>query len=105
LNQLIQETLPNGTTISYKYDAVGNRTKKTVNDGSTTTTTTYTYDEANQLTAVDGQAYTYDGNGNLTNNGEKTFIYNENNRLIEVQDSSGATISTYTYDEKGVIGK
>jgi hypothetical protein len=37
--------------------------------------TSYTYDAADQLTAVNGQAYTYDANGNLTNNGNKIFIY------------------------------
>jgi RHS repeat-associated protein len=100
LNQLTQETLTDGTTISYEYDSVGNRTKKIVNDG-TTTTTIYTYDAANQLTDVDGQAFTYDANGNLTNNGEKTFIYNEDNRLIEVKDSTGATLASFEYDHQG----
>jgi YD repeat-containing protein len=65
LNQLIKETLLDGTTIAYEYDAVGNRTKKTITKGTTTTTTGYTYDAANQLTAVNSQAYKYDANGNL----------------------------------------
>jgi hypothetical protein len=72
---------------TYEYNAVRNRTKKIVNDG-TTTTTTYTYDAADQLTAVNGQAYTYDANGNLTNNGNKTFVYDDDNRLIEVKNAS-----------------
>ncbi|MGG3739581.1 RHS repeat-associated core domain-containing protein, partial [Aeribacillus pallidus] len=61
----------------------------------------YTYDAANQLTAVDGQAYTYDVNGNLIDNGEYTFIYNDDNRLVEVKDTSNTTIATYTYDHQG----
>ena len=101
LNQLTQETLTDGTTISYEYDAVGNRTKKIVNDGTTITTTTYTYDEANQLTDVNGQVYTYDVNGNLMDNGEKTFIYNDDNRLIEVRDSTGITLALFEYDQQG----
>ena len=48
-------TLLDGTVIDYEYDAVGNRTKKTVTQGSVTTTK-YSYDVGNQLTAVDGQA-------------------------------------------------
>jgi RHS repeat-associated protein len=101
LNQLTQETLTDGMIIAYKYDAVGNRTEKTVTNGTTTTTTTYTYDAANQLTAVNGQSYSYDANGNLTGNGAKTFVYNEENRLIEVKDSTGVSIAKFTYDHEG----
>jgi len=78
-------------------DAVGNRTKKIVTNGSSTTTN-YTYNDGNELISVDGQSYTYDQNGNLTNNGDKTFIYDEENRLIEVKNSSNETIATFTYD-------
>ena len=100
LNQLTQETLLDGTVIDYEYDAVGNRTKKTLTQGSVTTTN-YTYDVGNQLTAVNGQAYTYDANGNLTGNGAKTFIYDEENRLTQVKDSTGTTLATFTYDYTG----
>jgi len=100
LNQLTQETLLDGTTIAYENDAVGNRTKKTVTKGSVTTTN-YTYDVGNQLTAVNGQAYIYDANGNLTGNGAKTFIYDQANRLTQVKDSVGTSLATYTYDHTG----
>lgn len=100
LNQLTQETLLDGTTNAYEYDAVGNRTKKTVTHGSVTTTN-YTYDVGNQLTAVNGQAYTYDANGNLTGNGAKTFIYDAENHLTQVKDSVGTSLATYTYDYTG----
>jgi RHS repeat-associated protein len=101
LNQLTQETLADGTTISYEYDAAGNRTKKSVTQGGNTTTTNYTYDVANQLTAINGQAYTYDANGNQTNNGAKTFIYDVENRLIEVKNSTGTSLASFTYDKDG----
>ncbi|TDL76108.1 DNRLRE domain-containing protein [Peribacillus frigoritolerans] len=101
LNQLTNETLADGTTISYEYDKVGNRTKKIVTQGGTTTTTNYTYDAANQLTAVNGQAYTYDMNGNLKDNGAKTYIYDVENRLIEVKNSAGTSLASFTYDKDG----
>jgi len=101
LNQLVKETLLDGTTISYEYDSVGNRTKKVETKGTTATTTTYSYDAANQLTGVNGQAYSYDANGNLVNNGAKSFIYDEENRLIEVKDKQGTSLAKFTYDHEG----
>ncbi|MGE7717885.1 DNRLRE domain-containing protein [Priestia megaterium] len=100
LDQLTQETLIDGTTIAYKYDSVGNRIKKTVTQGSITTTN-YTYDAANELTDVNGQAYSYDSNGNLTGNGSKTFIYDVENHLIQVKKSDGTSLATFTYDYEG----
>lgn len=97
LNQLTQETLLDGTTITYEYDAAGNRTKKTVGAN----VTNYTYDNGNQLTAVNGQTYTYDSNGNRTSNGPKTYVYNEVNQLVEVKNTGGSTIATFTYDDQG----
>ena len=97
LNQLTQETLLDGTTIAYEYDAAGNRTKKTVG----AIVTNYTYDNGNQLTAVNGQTNTYDSNGNLTSNGPKTYVYNEVNQLVEVKNTGGSTIATFTYDDQG----
>nr|WP_311439529.1 RHS repeat domain-containing protein [Mesobacillus foraminis] len=49
LNQLVQETLIDGTTINYEYDTVGNRTKKITKKDLQTSTQIYTYDAANQL--------------------------------------------------------
>ncbi|MEH7130795.1 DNRLRE domain-containing protein [Neobacillus drentensis] len=101
LNQLTKESLTDGTTISYEYDAVGNRTKKIETKDTSSTTTTYSYSAANELTGVNSLAYTYDQNGNLTNDGDKTFVYNENNQLIEVKDQNGSSLAKFTYDYKG----
>ncbi len=70
-------------TFAYAYDAVGNRTVQTRTITSTLVTT-YTYDAANRLSAVGGQAYTWDANGNLLDDGEKTYTYNQANRLTNV---------------------
>jgi RHS repeat-associated protein len=101
LNQLVRETLLDGTVINYEYDSVGNRTKKIVTKDGNSTTTSYSYNKANQLTEVNGQAYQYDVNGNLTNDGERTYIYDAFDQLIEVRNASGQWIAKFTYDDSG----
>ncbi len=51
---------------------------------TSTLVTTYTYDAANRLTAVNGVPYTWDANGNLLSDGSKTYLYNTANQLITV---------------------
>ncbi len=102
LEQLIKETRPDGTVIEYSYDAVGNRLTMKETKGGTTFTSTYTYDDADQLTAVNGTSYTYDANGNLTNDGNRTYVYDAENRLIAVKDSDGNTIASFTYRADGM---
>ncbi|MBH8608581.1 RHS repeat domain-containing protein, partial [Thermoactinomyces sp. CICC 10521] len=94
LDQLTKETRPDGTVIEYTYDEVGNRLTQKVTQGGNSTTTTYTYDDADQLTSVNGTNYTYDANGNLTSDGSKTYVYDAANHLIQVKDSSGNTIAS-----------
>ncbi|MDQ0191622.1 RHS repeat-associated core domain-containing protein, partial [Alicyclobacillus cycloheptanicus] len=102
MNRLTKEVTPGGDTIAYTYDPMGNITAKTVTpSGSTTSTTTnYTYNADNELTAVGSQAYTYDPNGELTSDGTNTYKWNELGELTEVDNSSGP-IATYTYDTLG----
>jgi len=45
---------------------MGNRLSKSDTTGGTTTTTSYTVDAANRLTAAGGNAYTNDADGNIT---------------------------------------
>jgi RHS repeat-associated protein len=63
------------------YDAASKITSVTGTDGSST----YTYDDTNQLTGADydfqaDESYSYDGNGNRTNDGYVTGV---NNQLLE----------------------
>jgi YD repeat-containing protein len=105
LNQLTQESLLDGSTISYEYDSVGNRTKKTVTIGTSSTLINYTYNQANQLTTKDNQSIQHDLNGNIVDNGEKLFVYNPDNQLIEVKiKASGNTLASFTYDYQGRRG-
>jgi hypothetical protein len=56
----------------------------------------YTYDEANRLTVVDGVNYTWDDNGNLLNDGARSYAYDSANRLVNVDD-----LVNYSYNGLG----
>ncbi len=83
------------SSYAYSYDAVGNRLTQDANG----TRTTYSYDNANRLTSVNGQAYTWDNNGNLVSDGLLTYSYDQANRLKQV--TQGANTYTFTYNGVG----
>jgi len=62
LYRLTGVTHPNGDTQSYTYDAMGDRPSMTDSGGPTT----YTYDDAGQMTLAGGVTYAYDNSGNQT---------------------------------------
>jgi RHS repeat-associated protein len=104
-NQLSQITYPNGATVTFSYDAVGNRTSMS----DWTGTTNWVYDSLNRVINVDegfpDTAYGYDAAGNLswirTESGKPvTYTYDAADRLKTVADWSGRT-TTYTYDAAG----
>lgn len=98
LNRLTKETLRDGSSIEYTYDAAGNRATKKVGAN----TTTYGYNEANELTTVGGTTYAYDKNGNLIDDGSKLYEYDYNNRLTKVTNkSNGIEVASYEYDADG----
>jgi len=92
LYRLTQVTYPDDQTDSYTYDAAGNRLTKNSDD--------YTYDDADQLTDVEGVEYAYDDNGNLIGRGNDTFTYDHENRLVE--SYIGGVSSVYTYNGDGL---
>ena len=100
--RLIQEQItesPNpAVTISYSYDAVGNRTRMDRNGA----VTTYTYDTSDRLiTEVKGASTftsSYDDNGNSTSRSDgvntDSYVYDAENRLVSATTPSGMV--TYT---------
>lgn len=92
-------------TISYTYDATGNRIGMTDESG----VSTYTYDEKNQLVKVakDGAArmeYTYDAIGNIESIKDKTgattsYTYDKASRMETVAFKGKTT--TYHYEANG----
>ncbi|HEX7047248.1 MAG TPA: RHS repeat-associated core domain-containing protein [Gammaproteobacteria bacterium] len=107
LNRLVSEYGPEGSTVSYGYDAEGKRT--TVTDAANNVTTSR-YDALDRLfetvDALSGvTSYAYDARDNLTQvvdpRGVTTgYTYNGFNELVET-DSPDAGITSYTYDKAG----
>ena len=88
-------------SLTYGYDAVGNRTTNTLGG----TTITYTYDDNNKLTSAnDGSSFGYDSNGNMTSVsgplGSKTMVYDDENHLTSI--AYGGVTDLYYYTYKGL---
>lgn len=83
--------------ISYGYDAVGNRTSKSVLGGATTN---YTYGDNNQCLSAGSTTFGYDNNGNLTSKttgGQTTtYAWGFENELLSIAYPGGATNSFTT---------
>nr|WP_313897554.1 RHS repeat-associated core domain-containing protein [Bacillus cereus group sp. BfR-BA-01331] len=101
INQLLNETLPNGTSKSYTYDGFRNRTSvKVVENGKETKSIAATFNEGNQLVKFGNESLTYDANGNRTSDGKYKYAWNEDDQIVAItkQGESNA-FATYKYDE------
>jgi RHS repeat-associated protein len=85
-------TCSNAGTDTYSNDAVGNRLTKN--------STSYSYDDANQLTSAGGTTYGYDNNGNQISRGADTLAWDRENRLTSA--TIGGPATTYTYNGDGL---
>jgi YD repeat-containing protein len=89
-------------TATYKFDLSGNRKEK-VQTGFGAATTTYEYNDREQLTSdtTGGAATThaYDANGSMTAKGGDTYAWDLRNRMETA--TVGGTTTTYGYDHEG----
>ncbi len=94
LNRLLEaKTKDSGGTViddyQYTYDGAGNRLTQTING----TTTSYTYNNANELTSDGSITYSYDANGNLTGNSAGLSLsYNALNQTASIAPPGGSAI-------------
>ena len=90
--QLIGVAYPDGTSETFAYDAVGNRTSYTVN-------------ELNQYLSGNGATFTYDLDGNMTSrkdaDGTTTYAYDTLNRLVAVTNEAKNIRWSCEYDVFG----
>ena len=87
-----------GTTTTYGWDKVPNRTSVQVGAGAAATTT---YDVANRPTSGTNPTATYtnDDDGRLTARPNQTLEWDHLGRLTAVKDAAGTTtLARYTYD-------
>ena len=122
---LLKHTKPDGTTLTYTYDKLGNKlsegkrsfTYDKHNNLSTATlnnkTVTYTYDKYDQITKVKDAngnvvSYTWDIYGNKTSmnykNTKINYQYNDMHKITKVSKGS-KEVATYSYDARGNITK
>ncbi len=93
----------NGSSVwfTYGYNNVGNRLSLSVNDAgylyepTNNANNTYTNNNLNQYSQVNGVTYTYDLNGNLLSDGVNICTYNAENRLTMVVNGSETVTNTY----------
>ncbi len=100
--RLIAVALPTSETITYQYDAMGNRVVVSDNNA----TTTYASNALNQYTSVGSAIFSYDADGNLTMTtggpgGSTVYTYDDMNRLIGVKTASD--LWTYQYNALGFL--
>ncbi|WP_371261893.1 RHS repeat domain-containing protein [Bacillus sp. 491mf] len=103
INQLIKETLPNGTSKEYSYDGFGNRTNVKVTEaGKAAVSTAAVFNDGNQLTKFGNESLTYDANGNRTSDGKYKYTWNEADQLVAITKQGESTpLATYKYDDDG----
>jgi len=92
LDRLVGAMLPNAP-FAYAYDAVGNRTVKTV--GSSTDTYAYSA-TSNQLSSITVQSgavrsFVFDASGSTTSDGVNQYVYDSRGRMVESTGALGVT--------------
>ena len=88
-------------TLTYTYDAVGNRTSvggTWARTGLPQPVASATYDAANRIETWAGRTFSYDANGNLASDGLTSYLWNARDQLTTV---FGPYYATFQYDGVG----
>ena len=107
VSQTTKRSNGSGTVVAsynYTWDEFGNHTQETFTEPYTeypsipNATTSYSYNNANRLTAAGNLTFGYDNNGNTTSRTGRTYGYDTKDNLTSV---SGDFSASYTYDGLG----
>ena len=96
-----KQGLPTLGTLTYGYDAAGQRTSvggSYARTGLPAALASATYDDANQIATFGGAAFTYDANGNLTSDGVRSYTWNARNELASL---TGPVNGSFAYNGFG----
>ena len=88
-------------TVSYGYDAVGNRLSKAVQGSSTVS---YTYDSMDKLTSATGMGFDWDSNGNMLYRDDGVYEWNytyDPMNMLKTVTKDDVLSARYTYDAGG----
>jgi RHS repeat-associated protein len=112
-DQLTSVTYPGGSSVTYGYDDVGNRTSETARNplGEVVSEKTAVFDAVNRLSSVtdavdpsNDATFTYDANGNLTSkttaSGTESYLYDVRDLMVESR-SGPAITARFAYDAFG----
>ena len=101
LDQLLKETLPDGTMKEYGYDGFGNRTSvKVTEPGKTTVQTNAEFNIGNELIKFGNETINYDQNGNRLEDGKYTYTWNAADQLTSItKKGESKAFAAYKYDE------
>jgi RHS repeat-associated protein len=90
------------TTAAWAYDAMGNRSSYTEAYAGNTSglNKTYSYDDANEMTADGNINQGFDGNGNLTSRSGETLTWDNHNRLIADVKGNTNWAATYSFNNR-----
>jgi len=105
--QLTEVDYPSGSDYGYGYDPVGNRTKMFEYTASTITTT-YTYDNADELTqwttSTVTMSFTYASDGSLVSKSDSTDMWTydwDYERRLKAFKKNSAALVEYTHNPTG----
>jgi RHS repeat-associated protein len=107
-NRLKQVILPNGQNVVYKYDALGRRSERNVNNGTSWTKFTYDGQDVILDQNSDGTSVTYLNGAGIDNkirqtaNGQAQYFLSDHlGSTNALTDATGAVIASTNYDSFG----
>ncbi|MGE6897472.1 RHS repeat domain-containing protein, partial [Priestia flexa] len=101
LDQLLKETLPDGTVKEYGYNGFGNRTSvKVTEPGKSAVQTDAEFNIGNELIKFGNDTIKYDENGNRLEDGKYTYTWNAADQLTSItKKGESKAFATYKYDD------